>query len=75
MSWEFNPETMSTGDDKGLLRRVQIDEAIYLLILAGMTNQLEITRVVSALTGLSTAEVRFNVELAFKPTQERMVDA
>lgn len=75
-SWSFNPQTMSTDDDhKGLLRRVEIDEAIHRLLGAGITNQLELTRIVAALTGLSKKEVRFNVELMCRPTQERLVEA
>lgn len=74
-SWSFNPATMSTDDDKGLLRRVQIDEAIHRLLGAGITNQLELTRIVAALTGLSKKEVRFTVELMCRPTQERLVEA
>lgn len=75
MIWSFNPQTMSTDDDRGLLRRVQIDEAIHRLRAAGITNQHELTRIVSALTGLSTNEVKFTVQLICQPTQERLVDA
>src|SRR5690242_20415491 len=59
MNWSFNRRTMSTDDDQGPLRRVQIDEAIHRLIAAGITNQLELTRILAALTGLSTKEIRF----------------
>ena len=75
MSWSFNPKTMSTDDDTGLLRRVQIDEAVHRLLAIGITNQLELTRIVAGLTGLSTKEVRFTVELMCRPQQERLVDA
>lgn len=74
-SWSFNPATMTTDDDRGLLRRVQIDEAILRLLAIGITNQLELTRIVTALTGLPKKEVRFTVELVCRPMQERLVDA
>ena len=75
MSWSFNPQTMTTDDERGLLRRVQMDEAIHRLLAVGITNQLELTRIVAALTGLSAKEVRFTVELICRPILERMVDA
>ena len=62
---------MSTDDGRELLRRVQIDEAIHRLLGAGITNQLELTRILAALTGLSMKEVTFNVELICRPLQER----
>jgi hypothetical protein len=64
MSWRYNPQTMKTEPEPdGVLCRSALEEAVELLIKAGIRNRNEIADCLSALTGLSWGEVAFTINL------------
>lgn len=66
--WSYNPETLSTGDDFGIVRRHDIDAAALLLHDGGVRNRKLIVDVLTLLSSLSRGEVSFNVEQALAPS-------
>jgi hypothetical protein len=66
MSWSFNKSTMKTDDDdNGLIRRVQVEDAIHRLAAGGFRSRSQLVGIVSALSSLHPKEIAFNVELVF----------
>ncbi|HEY1599263.1 MAG TPA: hypothetical protein VGG64_06650 [Pirellulales bacterium] len=70
MSWSYDPKTRLTDATTHVLPRTKVEDAIALLVEAGIWNQYEITRIVKALSGLGRGEVRFNVNLVLNGKEQ-----
>jgi hypothetical protein len=66
VSWSYNAERRTTGDSHGIIPRVRLEESAEVLYAAGIRNRPLIVDVLKALSGLSRAEVKFNVDLALQ---------
>ena len=54
---------MTTGDGQDLLKRTELEEVADRLCKAGIRNQRLMVDILKALSGPSSGEVRFNIEL------------
>ena len=70
MNWSYDVKTQTTGDDVGIVPRVNLEEAAALLRDAGL-GQTVVVRVLRALTGLRS-EVDFNVSLVFSESEKEL---
>jgi hypothetical protein len=65
MKWWYDANTMRTADGHELIRRTQLEEAAERLWRVGIRNRFLLIDILSSLSGLSIAEVRFTLELYF----------
>jgi hypothetical protein len=65
MSWAYDPKTKTTGPaSKGLINRLQLEDAIDALRAAGIRNRNQLVDALVNLCGdISKSEIKFNVDL------------
>jgi uncharacterized membrane protein YjjP (DUF1212 family) len=70
MSWLYDPKKQKTDERTDPLQRICLEEAIDRLHRNVTRNQFEIEDIVTALSGLSKKEVRFNIRLVLGEPHE-----